>query len=141
MLVKSERALQQYTEGFDPLSSFCLSNDSPSGVRYCVGVMGQRVSSVVAGTPVHTFWPPEREQMHRGQCLYPMNYSIYVQTGWCVDEVAQGMWNIEPDLCEVPASLVREALEVRREIRLLTEIVNREKKLYTKIKQPNKAIF
>lgn len=127
MLIKSEKELQKYTREFDALAGLMLSSTSPSGVRYCLEFMGQAVESAVAGTPVHTAWPPDVAERQRGQCLYPMDYSVYVQTGWCIEEFAVGMWNVEPVLCDVPAAAVREALEIRREIRLLTELVALDK--------------
>lgn len=127
MLIKSEKELQRYIGDFDALRRLTLSDTSPSGVRYCVEVMGQMVESAVAGTPVHTEWPPEMAEQQRGQYLYPMDYVIHVQTGWSVDEIALGMWNIEPELCDVPAAAVREALEMRREIHLLSQLVALDK--------------
>lgn len=123
MLIKSEKELRQYTGEFDALRSLTLSNTSPSGVRYCVEVMGQPIPSAVAGTPVHTTWPPLMAEQQRGQCLYPMDYVIHVHTGWDIEEISVGMWNIEPVLCDVPAAAVREALELQREIRLLEQVV------------------
>ncbi|WP_052651541.1 hypothetical protein [Pantoea ananatis] len=127
MLIKSEKELWQYTDDFDALNRLTLSDTSPSGVRYRVEVMGQLIPSAVAGLPVHTAWPPEMAEQHRGQCLYPMDYRIHVQTGWCIDEIAIGMWNIEPVLCDVPAATVREALEIRREIQLLEQLISLDK--------------
>ncbi len=123
MLIKSEKELQQYVGEFDALSNLTLSDTSPSGVRYCVEVMGQMSASAVAGTPVHTAWPPDVAEQQRGQCLYPMDYSIHIQTGWSIQDIAVGMWDVQPSLCEIPAAAVREALEIRREIRLLTQLV------------------
>lgn len=123
MLIKSEKELQQYVGEFDALSNLTLSNTSPSGVRYCLEVMGQLSASAVAGTPVHTAWPPDVAEQQRGQCLYPMDYSIHIQTGWSIQDIAVGMWDVQPSLCEIPAAAVREALEIRREIRLLTQLV------------------
>lgn len=127
MLIKSEKELQKYTQEFDSLAGLMLSNTSPSGVRYCLEFMGQAVESAVAGTPVYTPWPPEMAELQRGHCLYPMDYVIHVQIGWNVDEIAVGMWNIEPELCDVPAAAVREALEIRREVSLLAELVALDK--------------
>lgn len=127
MLIKSEKELQKYTQEFDALSGLMLSSTSPSGVRYCLEFMGQAVESAIAGTQVRTAWPPDVAEQQRGQCLYPMDYNVYVQTGWCIEEIAVGMWNVEPVLCDVPAAAVREALEIRREIRLLAHLVTLDK--------------
>lgn len=127
MLIKSDKELKQYAGEFDALSNLTLSDTSPSGVRYCVEVMGQLSASAVAGTPVHTAWPPDVAEQQRGQCLYPMDYVIHVQTGWSIQDIAVGMWDVQPELCEVPAAAVREALEIRREIHLLAELVALDK--------------
>ena len=124
MLIKTERGLEKYQQSVDALNNLTLSSTSPSGVRYTVEMMpGRRVPSVVAGTPVYTGWPPDKAAPQQGQYLYPMDYEIAVQVGWLIEEIAIGMWIVEPDLVSAPAAIVRELLDLRREIKLLTAIV------------------
>lgn len=127
MLIKTERELERYKVFTvqDALANLTLSSTSPSGIRYCVDVMGEITPSVPAGTPTHTQWPPSVSST--GHCLYPMDYSVHIQTGWDIQEIAVGMWDVQPTLQDVPAAVVREALEIQREIQLLAHVVARDK--------------
>ncbi|MEQ9843784.1 hypothetical protein [Pectobacterium brasiliense] len=116
----------------------CLASDSPSGIRYSVsGSLGVRVPACVAGLPsVITSWPPEAAEKFRGQLLHPLDYEVPVQTGWDIQEIGEGMWDVNPVMEVFPAAEVRAVLkhmELEREIRLLTEIVNREQSIDPKL--------
>ncbi|MBI0437821.1 hypothetical protein E4659_03515 [Dickeya dianthicola] len=111
--------------------SLCLADDSPSGIRYRVsGCFGNLSPSCVAGLPsVITSWPPDVAETFRGQFLHPLDYEVPVQIGWDIQEIGEGLWDVNPIIETFPAAEVRAALkylELEREINLLTGIVECE---------------
>ncbi|WP_440481963.1 hypothetical protein [Serratia marcescens] len=106
--------------GIKPIDEqFVLADDSPSGLRHRVG--GD--TGPVAGTPCMVFFPGEGRELFRQQHLQPMNYEVHIHTGWRdVTDLGFG-YTAERELQYVPAELVREQLELKREIQLLTAIV------------------
>lgn len=130
MLCTKQKALPTQVPALH--ESLCLANDSPSGVRYSVqGFLGARIPTCVAGLPtVQTSWPPDVAEAFRGQHLHPLDYEVSVQTGWDIQEIGEGLWDVNPLLETFPAAEVRAALkhlELEREIQLLTRIVEADK--------------
>ncbi|MCI4215682.1 hypothetical protein MRO97_07300 [Dickeya dianthicola] len=130
MLCTKQKALPTQVPALH--ESLCLANDSPSGVRYSVqGFLGARIPTCVAGLPtVQTSWPPAVAEAFRGQHLHPLDYEVSVQTGWDIQEIGEGLWDVNPLLETFPAAEVRAALkhlELEREIQLLTRIVEADK--------------
>ena len=130
MLCTKQKALPTQVPALH--ESLCLANDSPSGVRYSVqGFLGARIPTCVAGVPtVQTSWPPAVAEAFRGQHLHPLDYEVSVQTGWDIQEIGEGLWDVNPLLETFPAAEVRAALkhlELEREIQLLTRIVEADK--------------
>lgn len=130
MLYTKQKALPTQVPALH--ESLCLANDSPSGVRYSVqGFLGARIPTCVAGLPtVQTSWPPDVAEAFRGQHLHPLDYEVSVQTGWDIQEIGEGLWDVNPLLETFPAAEVRAALkhlELEREIQLLTRIVEADK--------------
>ncbi|EPH0496005.1 hypothetical protein R2533_002744 [Enterobacter asburiae] len=130
MLCAKQKALPTQVPALH--ESLCLANDSPSGVRYSVqGFLGARIPTCVAGLPtVQTSWPPDVAEAFRGQHLHPLDYEVSVQTGWDIQEIGEGLWDVNPLLETIPAAEVRAALkhlELEREIQLLTRIVEADK--------------
>ncbi|HGE9140763.1 TPA: hypothetical protein ACGBQ6_003032 [Yersinia enterocolitica] len=130
MLCTKQKALPTQVPALH--ESLCLANDSPSGVRYSVqGFLGARIPTCVAGLPtVQTSWPPDTAETFRGQHLHPLDYEVSVQTGWDIQEIGEGLWDVNPMLEIFPAAEVRAALkhlELEREIQLLTRIVVADK--------------
>lgn len=142
MLYTKQKALPTQVPALH--ESLCLANDSPSGIRYSVqGFLGARIPTCVAGLPtVQTSWPPDVAEAFRGQFLHPLDYEVSVQTGWDIQEIGEGLWDVNPLLETFPAAEVRAALkhlELEREIQLLTEVVEREQcNTSTKRKRPAK---
>ncbi|HCT9096931.1 TPA: hypothetical protein OUB62_004352 [Serratia liquefaciens] len=98
---------------------FTLAADSPSGLRHRAG--GD--TGPFAGTPCTVFFPGEERERLREQYLQPMNYEVHVHTGWRdVTDLGFG-YDIDREFQYVPAEVVREHLELTREIQLLTAIV------------------
>lgn len=106
--------------GIKPIDEqFTLAADSPSGLRHRTG--GD--TGPVAGSPCTVFFPGEERERLREQHLQPMNYEVHVHTGWRdVMELGFG-YDIDREFQYVPAEIVREHLELTREIQLLTAIV------------------
>lgn len=130
MLCTKQKALPTQVPALH--ESLCLANDSPSGVRYSVqGFLGARIPTCVAGLPtVQTSWPPDVAEAFRGQHLHPLDYEVSVQTGWDIQEIGEGLWDVNPLLETFPVAEVRAALkhlELEREIQLLTRIVEADK--------------
>lgn len=130
MLYTKQKALPTQVPALH--ESLCLANDSPSGVRHSVqGFLGARIPTCVAGLPtVQTSWPPDVAETFRGQHLHPLDYEVSVQTGWDIQEIGEGLWDVNPLLETFPAAEVRAALkylELEREIQLLTRIVEADK--------------
>ncbi|ACX86698.1 hypothetical protein F6Q06_11460 [Pectobacterium parmentieri] len=130
MLYTKQKALPTQVPALH--ESLCLANDSPSGIRYSVqGFLGARIPTCVAGLPtVQTSWPPDVAEAFRGQHLHPLDYEVSVQTGWDIQEIGEGLWDVNPLLETFPAAEVRAALkhlELGREIQLLTRIVEADK--------------
>ncbi|AVT57401.1 hypothetical protein [Pectobacterium versatile] len=130
MLYTKQKALPSQVPALH--ESLCLANDSPSGIRYSVqGFLGTRIPTCVAGLPtVQTSWPPDVAEAFRGQFLHPLDYEVSVQTGWDIQEIGEGLWDVNPLLETFPAAEVRAALkhlELEREIQLLTRIVEADK--------------
>jgi hypothetical protein len=97
---------------------FLLASDSPSGLRYRAG--GCR--GPVAGSPCTVFYPYTERERFEGQHLYPMNFEVHVQTGWDVTDLGF-TFDCYAQYEVLPAAMVREHLELVREIELLTAIV------------------
>lgn len=130
MLYTKQKALPTQVPALH--ESLCLANDSPSGLRYSVqGFFGARIPTCVAGLPtIQTSWPPDVAEAFRGQHLHPLDYEVSVQTGWDIQEIGEGLWDVNPMLETFPAAEVRSALkylELEREIQLLTRIVEADK--------------
>ncbi|AJC68339.1 hypothetical protein MJO48_03855 [Dickeya fangzhongdai] len=129
MLYTKQKALPTQVPALH--ESLCLANDSPSGVRHSVQCsLGARIPTCVAGLPtVQASWPPDLAETFRGQFLYPLDYEVPVQIGWDIQEIGEGLWDVNPIIETFPAAGVRAALkylELEREIHLLTGIVERE---------------
>ncbi|EOY2416041.1 hypothetical protein OGV36_18585 [Citrobacter sp. Cb008] len=130
MLYTKQKALPTQVPALH--ESLCLANDSPSGIRYRVSSsLGVHVPTCVAGLPtVISSWPPDVAETFRGQHLHPLDYEVSVQTGWDIQEIGEGLWDVNPLLETFPAAEVRAALkhlELEREIQLLTRIVETDK--------------
>ncbi|CAI1190447.1 Uncharacterised protein [Serratia ficaria] len=106
---------------------FVLADDSPSGLRYWLPGLVSGTGGPVAGTPCTTFYPGEEREQLRHQHLWPMNFEVHVQTGW-KDIMDLGFgYDIDSELRYVPAEVVREHLQLVREIQLLTAIVKKNR--------------
>ncbi|CAB1225359.1 hypothetical protein [Serratia liquefaciens] len=106
--------------GIKPIDEqFTLAADSPSGLRHRTGVD----TGPVAGTPCTVFFPGEERELFRQQHLQPMNYEVHVHTGWRDVTYLGFGYDIDREFQYVPAEVVREHLELTREIQLLTAIV------------------
>ena len=94
MLYTKQKALPTQVPALH--ESLCLANDSPSGIRYSVqGFLGARIPTCVAGLPtVQTSWPPDVAEAFRGQFLHPLDYEVSVQTGWDIQEIGEGLWDV-----------------------------------------------
>ncbi|CAI1721136.1 Uncharacterised protein [Serratia grimesii] len=104
---------------------FVLADDSPSGLRYRLAGSVGGAGGPVAGTPCTMFYPGEEREQLRHQHLWPMNFEVHVQTSW-KDIMDLGFgYDIDRELRYVPAEVVRERLQLAREIQLLTAIVER----------------
>jgi len=97
---------------------FLLADDSPSGLRHWAGGW----IGPVAGTPCNVFYPYSEAERFAGQHLCPMDYEVRVQTGWNVVDLGF-TYDCYAQYEVLPATSVREYLELVREIELLTAIV------------------
>lgn len=108
-----------------PVQSYaCLSNESPSGMRWR---SGETVLPLTFGTSedIQT-WPPEVAEHYKGQHLFPLGYQCHIQTGWKIQPLGSG-WEVERAMEWFPAAVVREHLQLQREVELLGEVVRRGK--------------
>lgn len=95
---------------------YMLSDTSPSGLRYLVN----GAPSVVAGTPNEPTWPYDKSMAHH--CIWPRNYSVYVQVDWEGEDIGGGMkWDMVMQYAS--AWTVREILlEHAEEVRLIAAL-------------------
>ncbi|WLS81259.1 hypothetical protein Q3V30_22620 (plasmid) [Erwinia pyri] len=107
-----------------PVQSYaCLSNESPSGMQWR---SGDTVLPLTFGScdDVLRTWPPDVAEQYKHQHLFPMSYQCYIQTGWSIEKIGSA-WEVERAMEWFPAAVVREHLELQREIELLAGVVAR----------------
>ncbi|QNK33411.1 hypothetical protein HF675_04965 [Serratia sp. JUb9] len=106
---------------------FVLADDSPSGLRHRLAGTVGGAGGPIAGTPCTVYWPGEEREQHRKQHLAPMNYEVHVQVGWKNIMFVGHGYDIDNECQYVPAEVVREHLQLAREIQLLTAIVDKDR--------------